>query len=102
MNLTEFKAMWEEDGTHLVEEDRRQQAGATWILFSAEAPRMTPDYGRHYAVYVVLGTKGQIVAHNLKNLTSRDTTPWRQQVGAWWEEHVAEGLVDESGATIPI
>lgn len=101
MHLPEFLAMWQQDGTRLIEEDRRAGLeGTTWLLYSVEEPTMTIDYGRHYGLIVVLNTAGVIIAHNIKNISSANATPWRKQVWAWYEEHYKEPFADEQGRPI--
>jgi len=100
MNLRQFKRLWEKDGLEFIEEERRSLNGTTWILFDVVEPQSTYDYGRHYALMVVLGKRGKVIAHNFKNISSATPGPWRQQVDAWWERHLAEGLVDEQGVEI--
>ena len=100
MTLAEFRQLWEGDGLHFVEEERRETDGATWILFAVTEPESTQDYGRHYALFVVINQAQEILAHNLRNLSERDGRPWREQVEEWWEEHLREGLVDEKGERV--
>ena len=105
MTLAEFRAMWEKDrqGLRFIEEDNRQKDGCTWLLYSVVEPVSTNEYGRHYALIVVISASQQLVAHNFKNIsTSQSTLPWRKQVDAWWEEHFAEGLITEDGKPIPV
>lgn len=101
MNLAEFRDMWSD--CKLIEEDRRMRDGATWILYSVTEIESTNNYGRHYAIFVVIRPDDkEVIAHNLHNTTDRDTTPYRQQIWEWWEKHLAEGLVDPAGKKIEV
>ena len=100
MTLTEFKAMWTSDGLMMVEEENRQVNGYRWLLFAITEPASTNDYGRHYGLLVVVDAEEKILAHNFRNISSGDTRPYRQQVIQWFEEHIAEGLIDKQGRPI--
>lgn len=100
MKVHEFKKMWEDDGAKFVEEDRRQIGKATWILFSLLEPQSTISYGRHYALILVHDYQENVVAHNLKNISTGSGKPWRPEIEMWWREHLAEGLVDPQGNPI--
>ena len=102
MNLAEFRAMWEGDGLKFIEADRRQKDGAVWILYNVIEPESTQDYGRHYALIVVLGKHEQLICHNFKNISDRPGKPWYPQIEEWWEKHYEEGLVDEQGNPISL
>lgn len=91
--------MWAD--CQMVEIDRRDAHGATWILYNVTEPHSTSNYGRHYGLYVVLNPKGQIIAHNMHN-TSNNGGNWLQQVTEWWERHVKDGLVAPGGKPIPL
>jgi len=99
MNLKQFRRMWSD--CSLVEIDRREAHGATWILFNVTEPDSTTHYGRHYGLYVILNPAGQIIGHNIHN-TSQNGTGWIQQVREWWERHLVEGLVDPNGQAISL
>lgn len=101
MVLSEFLAMWQADGLKFTQEECRVKDTATWLLYAVEEPQSTAEYGRHYGLMVVHDSQGNIVAHNFKNIRSSDTKPWREQIYGWFEEHYAEGLIDEQGRPIP-
>ncbi|KKN46054.1 hypothetical protein LCGC14_0676730 [marine sediment metagenome] len=96
MNLRDFRQMWEKDGLHFVEIERRKQGGATWILYNVTEPMSTSEYGRHYGL-IVVEKQRKVVAHNFKNTQGGN---WTRELTAWWEEHYAEGLVDGGGHQI--
>ena len=100
MKLAEFRRIWAD--CNMIESDRREAHGATWILYKVTEPDSTSEYGRHYALYVALNPVGQIIAHNLKNTSSGSSKSWTEQVYEWWERHVEEGLVAPSGEPIPL
>mgnify|MGYP001574718772 CR=1 FL=1 len=100
MTLTEFRKMWAD--CHLVEIERRQAHGVTWLLYNVTEPNSTTYYGRHYGLYVVVNSTGHIIAHNLHNTSSRDGVSWERQIRDWWERHIEEGLIAPNGEPIPL
>lgn len=100
MKLAEFITMWEGDDLKMVEEERRIIDGATWILYSVTEVISTYDYGRHYALILVINKDEEVFSYNFLNIRSRDPQPWRPQVQDWWERHIAEGLFNEKGEPI--
>ena len=72
MTLSEFRGMWERDGYHFIEEERRNIAGNDWILFSLEGPS-TLDYGRHLSLIITVAEGGIILSMQLYVLKTNYT-----------------------------
>lgn len=89
MTLTQFKKMWEEDGTKLVKESHTRINGATWYLYAVYFPESTEGYGRHMVMILKIDTKSkEILKHDLKNIGGELSPNGRQGVDTWFKEHV--------------
>lgn len=87
--LSDFKAMWERDGTRLVEQERRVVDGCTWLLYAVYFPSSTSEYGRHMAMILKVDTKTQeILMHDLRNIQGEARGAWHQGIDQWFREHV--------------
>jgi len=91
MTLTEFKRMWQEDGTKLVQQSRKILNGSTWLLFAVYFPDSTYDYGRHMAMILKVDkTTGEILKHDLKNLSGEVEHYGKQGIDSWFKEHAGK------------
>ena len=87
MTLEEFHKLWTEDGTRLVEHDRRIRNGFLWILYGVYFPESRVDYGRHMALLMKVDVKTkEILGHDLHNI--RGETVHREV--DWFLDHVAK------------
>ena len=91
MNLSQFVALWQEDGTRLVEQQRRRINGAIWLLYAVYFPQSTYEYGRHSALILKVNAKGgKILMHDFHNLSGEVDLNWRQGIDEWFEEHAGK------------
>jgi len=91
MKLAGFLEMWTDDGTKLVEQERRNLNGAIWILYAVYFPNSTCDYGRHMAMLLKVDAKTDtILLHDLTNLTSELSSNYRQGIDEWFERHAGK------------
>ena len=91
MKLDNFIAMWASDGTKLVEQERRQQNGAIWLLFAVYFPQSTYDHGRHMAMLLKVDAKTDVILlHDLTNITGEINENYRTEIDAWFERHVGK------------
>lgn len=100
MNLRDFLEDWEGQGVSTIEVERRKQEGGTWILYKVTEIASTTEYGRHYALMIVANQAEEVIAHNFHNTSQHSQRPFMEQAAGWWEEHLAEGLVDPEGNRI--
>jgi hypothetical protein len=97
MKLSEFKAMWEEDGTKLVKMDEQVRGNEHWYLYNIHFPESRTSYGRHMAVLLQVDRKTrEVVAHDTKNTSApygkkADPAPWTKEIQDWFQKHVDEG-----------
>lgn len=91
IKLEDFKQMWCEDGTKLVEQDRRVVDGHTWLLYAIYFPESTSDYGRHSALLLKMVTETEvIILHDQMNITNEVTGNYRQGIDEWFKRHVGQ------------
>lgn len=89
MTFDEFQKMWEEDGTKLHLQKDVPNNGHIWKLIAVYFPGSTAEYGRHMAMILkVDGTTGEILMHDLKNITGENPINWRATIDSWFESHV--------------
>mgnify|MGYP001571625903 FL=1 len=90
IRLADFMAMWQEDGTKLVEQDRCVVNGMTWLLYAVYFPESTWDHGRHMAMLLKVDTPSDIILlHDLKNITG-EVGNYRAEIDKWFQEHVGK------------
>lgn len=98
MTLVEFLKMWQEDGTQLVEQDRRVLNGSLWLLYAIYFPESTTEYGRHSALILKVDNKtDEILMHDVDNITGEATPDYRPTVArsgrtldAWFDAHAGK------------
>lgn len=91
MTLTEFKKLWETDGTKLVELEKRNlhDKDELWLLLAVYLPESTYDYGRHMALIIKCNAKSkEILMHDVRNLSGEVTSFSESEVSDWFERHV--------------
>lgn len=95
MKLSEFKQMWEADGTKFVKLDEQERGKEHWYLYSIHFPESTTNYGRHMAMLLqVHKDTREVIAHDTKNTSyahGGKAKPWTQEIQDWFDKHVAEG-----------
>jgi len=91
IKLKDFIKMWTEDGTKLVEQDRRNINGSIWLLYSVYFPESTYDYGRHMAMLLKVDAESQtILLHDLENLTGTEIGGGYRSIAEWFESHAGK------------
>lgn len=98
MTLVEFLKMWQEDGTQLIEQDRRVLNGSLWLLYCVYFPESTYEYGRHSALILKVDNKtDEILMHDVDNITGEATPEIRPTVyrsgrtlDDWFEAHAGK------------
>ena len=98
MTLLEFLTMWQADGAKFIEEDRHpilvsdngHSFTYDFVLYSVYNSDMTQEYGRHWALFLVLAGE-EIMGHELTNIQSY-LGNYRGQVEEWWQKHIREGV----------
>ena len=89
MSLDDFISMWQEDGTKLLEQDRRVVNGSIWLLYAVYFPYSTDLYGRHMAMILKVDAITHVILkHDLKNIAGEDESNWRKTILAWFNSHV--------------
>ena len=89
VKLLDFIKMWEADGTKLVQQDKKNVNGHTWLLYAIYYPESTNDYGRHSAMLMKLDRKTQVILqHDCKNISGEVNKNYRQGIDEWFKEHV--------------
>jgi len=92
MKLSEFKAMWEEDGTKFVKQAEKVHGKGHWYLFNVHFPYGTADYGRHMAIILKVDSKTrEVLKHDTKNTSSaisNKPAPWTTEIQQWFDKHV--------------
>ena len=91
IGLKEFLEMWVEDGTKLVEEERRTINGFTWLLYSVYYPESTEEYGRHMAMLLKVATETQVIlAHDVENLAGSFIGGGYRTIQDWFDCHAGK------------
>lgn len=91
VKLKDFIALWESDGTKLIEQDRRNINGHIWLLYAVYFPDSTYDYGRHSAILMKVDAKTEIILlHDCRNLSGEVNKNYRQGIDDWFNEHVGK------------
>ena len=87
MTLPEFLKLWTEDGTKLVEHDRRNRNGFLWVLYGVYFPESRVEYGRHLALLMKINSQtNEILAHDMHNITGETI---HREVD-WFLDHIAK------------
>jgi len=87
VTLPEFLKLWTEDGTKLVEHDRRNRNGFLWVLYGVYFPESRVEYGRHLALLMKINSQtNEILAHDMHNITGETI---HREVD-WFLDHVAK------------
>lgn len=90
LKLNDFIKMWTEDGTRLVEQERRHINGAIWILYAVYFPQSTYGYGRHMAMILKVDPEAEVILmHDLTNV-SGEVSNYRQGIDEWFERHAGK------------
>ena len=91
IKLDAFLKMWAEDGTQLIEQERRDINGAVWVLYAIYFPESTYDYGRHMALLIKVDRATDIILlHDLTNLAGEVEDNYRQGIDDWFNRHVGQ------------
>ena len=91
IKLEDFLKMWSEDGTKLVEQDRRSINGSIWLLYSVYFSESTYDYGRHMAMLLKVDAHSQVILlHDLENLSGTVMGGGYRSIGDWFERHAGK------------
>ncbi len=91
INLKDFIKMWTDDGTRLIEQDRRKIDCSIWLLYSVYFPESTGDYGRHMAMLLKVDAKTDVILlHDLENLTGSLMRGGYRSLEEWFERHVGK------------
>jgi len=91
VKLDDFIKMWTEDGTRLIEQDRRELNGSIWLLYSVYFPESTSDYGRHMAMLLKVDAKTDVILlHDLENLTGSIIGGSYRSLEEWFERHAGK------------
>ena len=91
IKLDEFMKMWTEDGTKLVEQDKKEINGSTWLLYSAYFPESTDAYGRHMALILKVDTgTGVILMHDIENLSGTVIGGGHRSIEEWFAKHAGK------------
>jgi hypothetical protein len=91
VKLDDFIKMWTEDGTRLIEQDRRELNGSIWLLYSVYFPESTYDYGRHMAMLLKVDAKTDVILlHDLENLTGSIIGGGYRSLEEWFERHAGK------------
>ena len=91
IKLKDFIKMWTEDGTRLIEQDRRKVDGSIWLLYSVYFPESTYDYGRHMAILLKLDAETEVILlHDLENLTGDLIGGGYRSLDEWFDRHAGK------------
>jgi len=91
VKLKDFIKMWTDDGTRLIEQDRRKIDGSIWLLYSVYFPESTCDYGRHMAMLLKVDAKTKVILlHDLENLTGSVIGGGYRSLEEWFERHAGK------------
>lgn len=91
IKLGDFLKMWSEDGTKLVEQDRRSINGSIWLLYSVYFSESTYDYGRHMAMLLKVDAHSQVILlHDLENLSGTVMGGGYRSIEDWFERHAGK------------
>ena len=91
IKLKDFIDMWQEDGTKLVEQQRKSLNGHVWILYAVYFPESTYDYGRHGALLLKIDSKADVILlHDGKNISGEVNPNYRQGIDEWFLKHVGK------------
>jgi len=91
MKLEDFRRLWEEDGFHLTETERKEKGGFYYLLLRLKSDQSTEEYGRHGAILMkVEKATGEIDSYDTMNLAGdwQGNTPYTLEVQEWFERHV--------------
>lgn len=91
LKLKDFIAMWESDGTKLIEQTRRSVNGHLWLLYAVYFPESTYVHGRHMAMLLKVDMESTVILlHDLTNITGEISSNYRDGIDAWFERHLKE------------